>query len=221
MMNTPDNLSDRERAMRKELAQRTVNVSSSDISEREAAADSPELIEIGRQITRLIEEELLEDASDMLYKSLKKHPEELMLLNFQMILESLKKKFGDYTEAKQAGLKLIEMAAIKKNPYYTMVAVNNLGIIAHKEGHEDYSLAMYLAAHYIDDTALFTLCNLAGWYSRKNDLEKAMYWIKRIIRTKESWNKDEEIVSFLKKDESLHNLRTFDIFINEILSKIE
>jgi hypothetical protein len=143
-----------------------------------------------------------------------------MLLNFRLIVDSLLKQFGDYSVAKQAGLKLIEKAVSQKNSYYTMVAMNNLGLIAHKEGHEEFSLAMYLSAHFIDNSALFTLCNLAGWYSRKNELDRAMHWIERIIETNENWNKDDEIVSFLKKDESLFNIRKYSRFQEEVLSKI-
>lgn len=220
-MSTPDNISERERALRKELAQRTINLSSSNISERQNADDSPELIEIGRQITRLIDEEMLEDARELLAESLKQFPNALMLLNFQMILDSLQKQFGDYKKAKETGLKLIEKAMLEGNSYYTMVGMNNLGLIAHKEGHEEFSLAMYLAAHNIDKEALFALCNLAGWYSRKNDPEKAMYWVNRIVASNENWNKNQEIVNFFKKDESLFNLRQHDDFQKEILSKLK
>ena len=220
-MSATDNISERERALRKELAQRTVNISSSEVSQRKAAGDPPELIDIGRKITILIEEERLEDARFLLNKELDKYPDALMLLNFQMVLDSLEKPFGKYDNARKTGIKLIEQSVKEKNSYYTMVGINNLGLIAHKEGQEDLSLAMYLAANYIDDSALFTMCNLAGWYSRKKNLAEAMHWITKIIETNPNWQTDEEITSFLNKDESLYNLRQYDEFKKEILAKIK
>ena len=100
------------------------------------------------------------------------------------------------------------------------IGINNLGFIAHNEGHDEYSKAMYLAAHFIDDKALFALCNLAGWNARRNRLDEALVWVRRIMEVFPDWLDNEEIVSFFEKDESLHNLRSSDKFKSEVLSQI-
>lgn len=220
-MGNTDKIHNHERALRKEFAQRTVNMSSSDEAERITAGDPPEMVKIGREISRLIDDERLEEARQRLAAELQKQPQELMLLNFQMILDSLDKPFGNYDQARKTGARLIAGAVEQNNAYYTMVAINNLGLIAHNEGHEEFSLAMYLAAHFIDNKALFTLCNLIGWYSRRRNFEKAMFWVERIIDYNSDWLSNDEIVSFFTKDESLHNLRNHNEFKIKILSRIK
>jgi len=215
-----DKISDRELALRKELAKRTVDMHSSNRVERVSAERSPEIIEIGREISRLINEEMLEQARERLQSELRKHPDELMFLNFQMILDGLDKPYGNYNHAKIAGAKLIEKALEQDNAYYAMAAINNLGLIAHNEGHDEFSLAMYLMAHFIDRKAFSVLCNLTGWYSRRGKYEQAMQWVNKIIENNPDWQSDEEITAFFTSNESLHNLRQYGFFKQNVLSKI-
>jgi tetratricopeptide (TPR) repeat protein len=220
-MPKPGKITEKERNLRKELAKRTVDMHSSSRNERLSAEKSPEILKIGREISHLINEELLEEARQRLRVELEKHPDELMLLNFQMILDGLDKPSGDYKDAKKAGIKLIEKAAEQKNSYYIMAAINNLGLIAHNEGQDEFSLAMYLAAYAIDNNAFSVLCNLAGWYSRRNIIDKARYWVDRIIELNPRWKDDEEIKTFFAKNESLNNLRKDEAFRRDILSPID
>jgi len=220
-MPKPGKITEKERNLRKELAKRTVDMHSSSRNERLSAEKSPEILKIGREISHLINEELLEEARQRLKVELEKHPDELMLLNFQMILDGLDKPSGDYKDAKKAGIELIEKAAQQKNSYYIMAAINNLGLIAHNEGQDEFSLAMYLAAYAIDSNAFSVLCNLAGWYSRRNNLEQARYWVDRIIELNPGWKDDEEIKTFFVKNESLNNLRKDEAFKRDILSRID
>jgi tetratricopeptide (TPR) repeat protein len=214
------NLDEKTRALRKELSQRTVNMSRSGEEEHLQAGGSPEIISIGKEISQLIDDERLEEARDRLNTELKVHTDELLFLNLQMILDSLDKPYGSYDKAKEIGAKLIEMAVEKDSPYYLMVGINNLGFIAHNEGHDELSKAMYLTAHFIDRKALFALCNLAGWHARRNLLDEAQKWVDRIIETYPDWLDNEEIVLFFKKDESLYNLKNQDDFREKVLSKI-
>jgi tetratricopeptide (TPR) repeat protein len=220
-MAKPDDISERELNLRKELADRTIDMHSTARNERVAAERSPEILEIGREISCLINDEKLEQARDRLTTELAKHPDELMFLNFKMILDGLDKPLGDYSQAKTAGLELIEKAVDQENIYYMMAAINNFGLIAHNEGHDEFSLAMYLIAYHFDNKALSVLCNLAGWYSRRNKMDQAMNWIVRIIDNNPNWKTDKEIVTFFSKNESLNNLRQYDRFKQEILSEIK
>ncbi|MCP4580753.1 MAG: hypothetical protein GY839_04000 [candidate division Zixibacteria bacterium] len=214
------NLDEKTRALRKEMSQRTVNMSRSDEDERIQADDSPELINVGKEISQLIDDERLEEARDRLKTELSAYPDELMFLNLQMILDSLDKPYGSYDKAKEVGGRLIEMAVEKDNSYYLMVGINNLGFIAHNEGHDELSKAMYLTAHFIDRKALFALCNLAGWHARRNKLDESLKWVERIMKTYPDWLNNDEIVLFFKKDESLHNLRIHEEYKKKVLSRI-
>jgi tetratricopeptide (TPR) repeat protein len=220
-MAKPEDISERERILRKELADRTIDMHSSSRNERVAAERDPRILEVGREISKLINEEKLEQARNRLTDELARHPDELMFLNFKMILDGLDKPQGDYGQAKQAGLELIENAVEQDNSYYIMAAINNFGLIAHNEGHDEFSLAMYLIAYHFDSKALSVLCNLAGWYSRRNRPEQAMSWVNRIIENNPGWQRDKEIVTFFKKNESLRNLREDSRFKKEILARLE
>jgi len=220
-MNNPEKIDDKMRALRKELSRRTVNLHLSEPQERSEADDSVDIIDIGKKISKLIDDERLEDAREQLKIALVEHPEELMFLNFQMILDILDKPFGNFNSAKTAGSNLIEVAVEKYNTYYTMAAIVNLGLIAHDEGHDDFSKAMYLAAHFIDRKAITPMRNLAGWYSRRERYDKAQMWIRRIIETYPDWLNREELITVFLKDESLSNLRKYEPFRKEILAKIE
>jgi len=221
LMNNPEKLDEKMRAMRKELSRRTVNLHLSDVRERSMADDNADIIDIGKKISKSIDDEKLEVAREQLKLAIAQYPDELMFLNLQMILDGLDKPFGNYNSAKKAGSNLIEVAVEKYNTYYTMAAIVNLGLIAHNEGHDDFSKAMYLAAHFIDRNAITPMRNLAGWYSRRGFVEKAMMWIRRIIEAYPDWLDRDDLVTVFLKDESLGNLRKHEPFKKEILSQIE
>ena len=220
-MNDPEKLDEKMRALRKELSRRTVNLHLSDAKERSMADDNTDIVDIGKKISKLIDDEKLEDAREQLKVSIAQYPDELMFLNLQMILDGLDKPFGNYNSAKKAGSNLIEVAVEKYNTYYTMAAIVNLGLIAHNEGHDDFSKAMYLAAHFIDRKAITPMRNLAGWYSRRRFVDKAQMWIRRIIEAYPDWLDREELVTIFLKDESLSNLRKHEAFRKEVLAMIE
>jgi tetratricopeptide (TPR) repeat protein len=220
-MNNPEKLDEKMRALRKELSRRTVNLHLSDAQERAMADDAADIIDIGKKISKSIDDERLEEAREQLRIALAEYPEELMFLNLQMILDGLDKPFGNYNSAKKAGSNLIEVAVEKYNTYYTMAAIVNLGLIAHNEGHDDFSKAMYLAAHFIDRKAITPMRNLAGWYSRRGFVDKAQMWVRRIIEAYPDWLDREELITVFLKDESLANLRKHELFKQEILTKIE
>ncbi len=220
-MNNPEKLDEKMRALRKELSRRTVNLHLSDAQERAMADDAADIIDIGKKISKSIDDERLEEAREQLRIALAEYPEELMFLNLQMILDGLDKPFGNYNSAKKAGSNLIEVAVEKYNTYYTMAAIVNLGLIAHNEGHDDFSKAMYLAAHFIDRKAITPMRNLAGWYSRRGFVDKAQMWVQRIIEAYPDWLDREELITIFLKDESLANLRKHELFKQEVLNKIE
>jgi len=220
-MNNPEKLDNKMRALRKELSQRTINMHLSEPQERSLADDTAIIIDIGKKISKLIDDERLESAREQLRIALAQYPDELMFLNLQMILDGLDKPFGNYNSAKIAGSNLIEVAVEKYNTYYTMAAIVNLGLIAHNEGHDDFSKAMYLAAHFIDRKAITPMRNLAGWYSRRGFVEKAQMWIRRIIEAYPDWLDREELVTIFLKDESLGNLRKHEPFKKEVLAIIK
>ena len=220
-MKKPKQLNYKELALRKELSKRTVNMISRNSDGQAVAGDPPQVEALGQKISSLISDERLEEARDMLGDSLKKYPQEMGLLSLQMILDVLLKEFGSYEKAKKVGSKIIEIATEKKNTYYAMVAINNLALIAHNEGHDEYSKAMYMAAHLIDGTALGPMRNVAGWYSRRGKLEESLRWIEKIIDSFPEWQSREDITTFLKKDESLANLREYEPFKMKVLSFIE
>ncbi len=219
-MNKANELDEKERALRIELAQRTVNIYRSSENERRQAEDSLIAKKAGKEISQLIEDERLEKARARLKEELAKHPDELMFLNLQLMLDVLDKPFGSYEQAKRAGSRLIEVAVEKNNTYYTMVAIGNMGLIAHYEGHDEFSRAMYLAAHSMDKKEIFPMLNLTGWYARRGRLEEAQMWIDRIIDTCPDWLERDDIVAFMLKDESLYNLRTYAPYKEKVLFKI-
>lgn len=216
-----DKPDEREKALRVELAQRTVDIQLSKQKERRKADDSPYVYEVGREISKLIHEERLEEARKRLKEELVNQPEEMMFLNLQMILDGLDKPFGDYEQTKKYGSKLMEIAVEKGNAYYTMAAVSNMGLIAQNEGHDEFSKVMYLAAHFIDKKEITLMLNLAGWYCRRGKLEEAQKWVDKILNNYPDWLERDDIVTFFKKDESLSNLREYAPYKEKVLSKIE
>ena len=213
-------INERERLLRVELAKRTVYAHRGDDDERRLADDSPEVLSIGKKIADLIEEERLEEAREQLQQELKKYPNEMMFLNIQVILDGLDKPFGNYDSAKKYCSLLMECAVKKDNIYYTWVALNNMALIANNEGHDEYSKAMYLAAHFLDRKAIGPLINIAGWNARRNNLEEAQKWIELILEIHPEWPENDELVTAFKKEESLHNLRSYEPFIKKVLTHI-
>ena len=219
-MSKANELDEKVRALRKELADRTINLTSRAEHNQNIAGDSPYVQKVGKKISQLIYEERLEEARERLEKVLSEHPEEPGFLNLQMALNMLDKPFGNYDQAKINGSILMKVSVEKDNSYYTMMTLNNMGLIAHNEGHDEYSKLMYLAAHFIDKTDLVPLANLAGWCSRRNQLEEAQNWIDRIIKAYPNWLEKENVKIFFKKDESLHNLRSYKPYKDKVLSKM-
>jgi len=208
------------RALRKELSQRTINMLSREESSQSISRDPDHVRRIGKEISRLIRDEFLEEARERLEVELQAHPDELGFLNLLMIIHVMDRKFGDFSEAKKLGSRIMELAVEQGNIYYTMAALNNMSIVAHNEGHDEMSKVMYLAAHFIDRRDVGPMRNLAGWHARRNRLEEAQKWIDKLIETYPDWLKHEEIVTFLKKDESLHNLRNHEPFRQRVLEKL-
>lgn|GEM_PF-1624899 len=219
-MRNPDPPGERERALRIELSKRTISIPSRTERDERIDRDSPEIREIGGAINTLIREERLEEARARLDEALVQYPDEPGLLNLRVVLDIMDKPFGDYRQARKNCETALETAVNKDNVFYTCHILNNMALIAHKEGHEEFSKAMYLAAHFIDRTAFPPLINLAAWNSRKSQLEEAMEWIDRILETFPDWRENEEIVTFFRKDESLANLRSYGPFKMKVLSKI-
>ena len=69
--------------------------------------------------------------------------------------------------------------------------------------------------------AIPPIANIAGWYSRKGDLEKSQRWIERIIELYPDWYENEEIKTFLLKDEMLRNLRSYEPFNQKVLKVLK
>ena len=209
------------RALRKELSQRTINMLSREEEAQKASRDPEYVRRIGKEISQLIREEFLEEARERLERELQTNPDELGFLNLLMIINVMDRKFGDFSEAKKLGSRIMELAVEKDNVYYTMAALNNMSIVAHNEGHDEISKVMYLAAHFIDCRDVGPMRNLAGWHARRNRLEEAQNWIEKLIETYPDWHAREEITTFLIKDESLHNLRSYEPFRRKVLEKLE
>lgn len=220
-MSGSEKINEKGRKFRVELQKRTVGMYSADADERKDANDSPEVIAIGKEISRLIDEEKLEEARDRLEVEIENRPNEIGLLNLLMILNGLDKPNNSYDEAKKIGGLLMETAVKNNNPYYTRVALNNMALIANKEGFDEFSKLMYLAAHSIDKKALSTIYNLAGWYARKNMLKEAQEWVDLILELYPDWQNNEKIVTFFKKRESLQNLRSYGPFKTKVLGKLK
>lgn len=216
-----DHIDDKELAFRRELSRRTLSMPSRTPRDDQRDTD-PEIIKkIGSEISRLIQEERLEDARERLDEELSRYPDEPGLLNLEFALNMILRPFGGYDKARESTGKAMELAVDRGSAYFARVAINNMGLVAQKEGHEEFSLAMYLAAHFIDGMAIPPVANIAGWYSRKGELEKAQKWIEKLIDLYPDWCENEEIVGFLEKDEMLRNLRLYDPFQKRILSKIK
>ncbi len=219
-MKNPDPPSERERALRIELSKRTISVPSRTARDEDIDRDSDEIREIGGAINGLIREERLEEARARLDEALSQYPDEPGLLNLRVVLDVIDKPFGSYQQARESCIAALETAVNKDNIFYTSHILNNMALIAHKEGHDEFSKAMYLAAHFIDRTAFPPLINLAAWNSRKGNLPEAMEWVDRILETFSDWQNNDEITTFFIKDESLSNLRQYEPFKKTVLSAI-
>jgi tetratricopeptide (TPR) repeat protein len=216
-----DPLDDRELALRRELSKRTISMPSRTPRDEQMDTDPEHIKSLGCEICNLIKEERLEEARERLDKAIQDYPDEPGLLNLEFALSMMLKPFGSYDKAKETTGKAIELAVGRDNSYFVRVALNNMALVAQKEGHEEFSKAMYLAAHYIDNKAIPPMANIAGWYSRKGELENSQSWIDKLLDLYPDWHENEEITTFLEKDEMLRNLRTHEPFKKKVLSKIE
>jgi len=216
----PDPIDKKERALRKELSKRTLSMPSRSPRDEQIDTDPEDIKRVGSEISRLIHEERLEEAKERLEKEIEKHPDEPGLLNLQFALNMMLKPFGNYDKAKESTGKAMELAIERDSSYFVRVAINNMALVAQKEGHEEFSKAMYLAAHFIDNMAIPPIANIAGWYSRKGELEKSQKWIEKIIELYPDWHENEEITTFLLKDEMLRNLRSHEPFKEKVLKAI-
>ena len=220
-MTNPDPPSERERALRIELSRRTISVPSRTERDEGIDRDSDRVREIGGAINALIREERLEEAASRLDDALKQYPNEPGLLNLRVVLDVIDKPFGSYQQARESCIAALETAVNRDNTFYTSHILNNMALIAHKEGHDEFSKAMYLAAHFIDRSAFPPLINLAAWNSRKGNLPEAMEWVERILARFPDWQNNDEITTFFIKDESLFNLREYNEFRQRVLAKLD
>jgi tetratricopeptide (TPR) repeat protein len=216
-----DPIDEKERRLRKELSKRTLSMPSRSPRDDQRDTDSEDIRKIGSEVSRLIQEERQEEAKERLEKEIKRYPNEPGLLNLQFALDMMLKPLGSYDKAKESTAKAMELAIERDSPYFVRVAINNMALVAQKEGHEEFSKAMYLAAHFIDNMAIPPIANIAGWYSRKGELEKSQRWIEKIIELYPGWQENEEITTFLLKDEMLRNLRSYEPFKEKVLKVIK
>ncbi|UCC81157.1 MAG: hypothetical protein JSW64_07315 [Candidatus Zixiibacteriota bacterium] len=215
-----DSIDERELALRKELSKRTLSMPSRDARDEGLDTDPEHIKKIGSEISHLIHEEKLEEARERLEREIESYPEEPGLLNLQFALNMMLRPFGSYDKAIESTGRALELAVRRNSSYFVRVAINNMALVAQKEGHEEFSKAMYLAAHFIDNMAIPPMANIAGWYSRKGELEKSQKWIEKIIELYPNWHENEEIKTFLLKDEMLRNLRSYAPFKEKVLKKI-
>lgn len=220
-MSLSTNPDDRERALRIELGERTVDADARPEDTYQNAGDSPYVRKVGDEISKLMREGYLEEARTRLVEELAKAPDELRFLNLQTLLEIYDRTFNDFEAARKYACLTLEKAIEKDNGHYIRTSLIHTGIIAQYEGHSQYSLAMYLAAHFINKKAIVPMQNLAGWYARREKLENAQDWINQIINAFPDWLDNAEIKNFFIKDESLRNLRTYKPFVDNVLLKIE
>lgn len=220
-MNSSNKINNRQKALRKELAERTVKANLTPDEKRRQAGDSEHVKEIGRKISRLLDDEHVEEARELLEKSIRENPSELGFLNLKTIVEILDHPLGNFDQAKKSGLKTAELAVGKQNAYYLMAVLCNMGLVALYEGHDEFSKIMYLTAHFIDSKALTPMQNLLSWCSRKGRLEEAMDWAEQIFRVYPEWPSDPGLSGYFKKDESLNNLRKYEPFRDKVMSKLE
>jgi tetratricopeptide (TPR) repeat protein len=216
-----EHIDERELAFRRELSKRTLSMPSRTARDEERDTDPETIKKIGTLISRLIKEERLEEAREKLDAVLSEYPDEPGLLNLEFALNMILKPFGSYDQARKSTGKAMELAVARGSAYFARVAINNMGLVAQKEGHEEFSLAMYLAAHFIDNMAIPPIANIAGWYSRKGKLDKAQMWIDKLLELYPDWRANREIVTFLEKDEMLGNLRLYEPFKKKVLDKIK
>jgi len=216
-----DHLDEKERALRIELGKRTVCAEARDDRDYEVAEDSEYARDTGDQISLLMRQEKLGEARRRLANELQKTPEELRFLNLQTLLELYDRPAGDFTEAKKYARLTMETAVAKHNPHYMQTALAHMGIIAQLEGQSHYSLMMYLAAYSIDRKYVVPIQNLAGWFATNGRLAEAQSWIDRLIEICPDWASREDMVLFFEKDESIHNLRNYQPFIDKIMTKIK
>jgi tetratricopeptide (TPR) repeat protein len=216
-----DPLDERELALRRELSKRTISMPSRTPRDEQMDTDPEHIKKLGSEISHLIQDERLEEAKEKLEKAIRDYPDEPGLLNLQFALNMMLKPFGSYDEAKKSTGKAIELAVERDSPYFVRVAINNMALVAQKEGHEEFSKAMYLAAHYIDNKAIPPIANIAGWYSRKGEMENSQRWIEKLLELYPDWYENGQITTFLEKDEMLKNLRDYEPFKKKVLSKIK
>ena len=219
-MDSSNKITDKEKALRKEFAERTVKANLKPDIQRRQLGDSDYVREIGKKISRLLDDEQVEEARKLLAKTIEENPAELGFLNLQTIIDIIDHPVGSYQSAKEWGLKTAEKAAEKQNSYYLMAVLCNMGLVALYEGNDVYSKIMYLAAHHINEKALTPLQNLLSWCSRKGRLEEAMGWAEKIMAAFPDWQRDAALVRYFKKDESLSNLRKFEPFNTKVMSKV-
>ena len=220
-MRVSDHIDERERALRKELSRRTLSMPSRNARDEDLDTDPEHIKEIGSEISYLIREERLEEAGERLDSAIEQYPNEPGLLNLQFALNMMLRPSGSYDKAKESTRRAMELGIERGSTYFARVALNNMGLAAQKEGHEEFSLAMYLAAHFIDQAAVLPIADIAGWYSRKGELEKSQKWIEKLLKISPDWNQNEEIKTFLLKDEMLRNLRTYAPFREKVLKRID
>ena len=137
-----DPIDEKERALRKELSKRTLSMPSRSPRDEKADTDSEDVKKVGGEISRLIQEERLEEAKERLEKEIKKYPDEPGLLNLHFALNMMLKPFGNYDSAKESTAKAMELAVERNSSYFIRVAINNMALVAQKEGHEEFSKVM-------------------------------------------------------------------------------
>ena len=216
-----EHIDEKELAFRRELSRRTLSMPSRTDRDDQRDTDPAVIKRIGGEISRLIQEEQLEEARERLDREVADHPDEPGLLNLEFALNMILKPFGGYEKARESTGRAMELAVERGSAYFVRVAINNMGLVAQKEGHEEFSLAMYLAAHFIDGMAIPPIANIAGWYSRKGELAKAQQWIDKLLEFYPDWCSHDEITTFLEKDEMLGNLRSYEPFIRSVLDEIK
>ena len=219
-MESSNKITDKEKALRKEFAERTVKANLKPDSQRRQLGDSEHVRDIGKKISQLLDDEQVEEARAMLTEAIKENPSELGFLNLQTIIDIIDHPVGEYQSAKEWGLKTAEKAVEKQNTYYLMAVLCNMGLVALYEGNDIFSKVLYLAAHHIDNKALTPLQNLLSWCSRRNRLDEAMNWAEKIQAAFPDWRNDAALVRYFKKDESLSNLRKYEPFKTKVMSKI-
>jgi tetratricopeptide (TPR) repeat protein len=209
-----------------ELGKRTTILELRDSRSQAKAGDADYVQKKGDEIANLIHEGSSEKARELIEMELNKNPDELRFMNLMMILEMFAGPIGDYSKARSFGTRVMDAAVGKNRPHYVQAALTNLGIIAQREGLDDYSKVLYLAAHFIDKDDINSLQNLASWEARRNNLDRAQKYIDSIIdvvnKTCTNWVEErQDIVDWLLKDSSLSALRSdYQPFQQKVINKI-